>query len=435
MNTTIGPVETVNALERRISLALSSTEIAQEVDQRLKRLSQKVKLPGFRAGKVPLKMVAQAHGYQVESEVISDALNKALIEAIKKNNLRIAGQPRIERKNSENSPPELAFEAIFEIYPEIKVGDIAGLGIEKLVTTIGENELEKTIEVLRKQYVTYENTDRAAQDEDRLTIDFVGKLNGETFAGGSAQDYVFVLGQNQMLPDFEAGLRGMKVGQTKSVEVKFPENYHGAELAGKTAVFELTLKKTEAPQLPEVNEKFVQQLGVAEGNIEKFRLGVKENLDREVKNRLNQRNKQTVFDALLTIVEFEVPKSLVQQEINHMTEKAREEFKARGINQDMPIPSEVFQAQAEKRVRLGLMVAEIVKQQKLEAKPDQVKALIEEQARSYDQPDQVLRWYYNEPSRLEEVRAVVLEENLMNWALEQAKVTEKTIDFNELMHH
>ncbi len=433
MNSTIGSVETVSALERRISLAIPADDIASEVNLRLQKLSRKVKMAGFRQGKVPMKMVAQAHGYQVESEVVSDALNEALREAVSKHSLRVAGQPRIEQKEGAEDAKALTFEATFEIYPEVKYSDVSALSIEKFSAAVGEAELDKTIEILRKQRVQYAAAERAAQNEDRITIDFLGKIDGVAFAGGSATDYPFVLGQKQMLADFEAGLQGMKAGEVKSVEVKFPEDYHGKDVAGKTAVFELTLKKVEAPVLPEVNEALARELGVEDGDIAKLRADIKENLEREMKGRVTQRNKQAVLDALLSTAEFEVPKALVALEVENMIEKARADLKARGINEEMPIPPEVFQAQAEKRTKLGLMVAELVKLHKLDAKPDQVKALIEEQARSYDAPDEVLRWYYADPRRLDDVKGVVMEENLMNWVLGQAKVSEKAIDFDELM--
>lgn len=426
-------VETLGALERRVSLALPVSEISSEINTRLKRLSKQVKMPGFRPGKVPLKIVAQSHGYQVESEVVSDALNKAFNEMVAKHSLRVAGQPRIEQKEVAGEAVAMSFEATFEVYPEIKIGDISGLTLEKSVATVGEAELDNTIEVLRKQRVLYNETARAAQDEDRLTIDFLGTIDGVAFAGGTATDYTFVLGQKQMLADFESGLQGMKAGETKSVEVKFPENYHGKDVAGKTAVFQLTLKKVEAPTLPAVDAEFAKQLGVPDGDLQKLRADIKENLEREVKGRLTKLNKQAVLDALLTVAEFDVPKSLIEQETKRMVAAARSDFKARGINEDTPIPDEIFQPQAEKRVRLGLVVAEITQKNKLEAKPDQVKMLIEEQARSYASPDEVLRWYYSDLRRLDEVKAVVMEDNLTNWVLEQAKVNEKNVPIDTLL--
>ncbi|TAK92108.1 MAG: trigger factor [Burkholderiaceae bacterium] len=433
MNSTIGSVETVSALERRISLAIPADAIASEVNVRLQKLSRKVKMAGFRPGKVPLKMVAQAHGYEVESEVVSDAINEALREAVTKNELRVAGRPRIEQKAAGEDAKVLSFEATFEVYPEVKHSDISALTIEKVTAVVGEAELDKTIGILLKQRVKYVAADRAAQNDDRLTIDFLGKIDGVAFAGGSASDYAFVLGQKQMLADFEAGLLGMKAGETKAVDVKFPEDYHGKDVAGKTAVFELTLKKVEAPILPELTEAFAKELGIVDGDVQKLRADVKENLERELKGRLTQRNKQAVLDALLTTAQFEVPKALVEMEAQSMVERARADMKARVMKDDMPIPADVFQPQAEKRTKLGLMVADLVKQHKLEAKPDQVKAMIEEQARSYDAPDEVLRWYYADPRRLDDVKAVVMEDNLMNWVLGQAKVSEKTVDFDELM--
>jgi len=429
-------VETLDKLERKITLSLPLAAIQSEVDSRLKKLARTVKMDGFRPGKVPMNVVAQRYGYSVHYEVLNDKVGEAFAQAANEAQLRVAGQPRITEK--EGAPEgEVSFDAVFEVYPEVKIGDLAGAAIEKLTATVSDEAIGKTLDILRKQRRTFAQraADAAAQDGDRVTVDFEGKIDGEPFAGGKADDFQFLVGEGQMLKEFEDAVRGMKSGESKTFPLAFPADYHGKDVAGKTADFLVTVKKIEAAHLPEVNDALAKSLGVAECTVAALQADIKKNLEREVKSRLAARNKQAVMDALVTKAELDLPKSIVQAEIDRMVEGARADLKARGIKDadKAPIPAELFQAQAERRVRLGLVVAELVRQNNLQATPEQIKAHVDELAASYERPDDVKRWYFGDNRRMAEVEAVVIENNVTDFVLAKAKVSEKAISFDELM--
>lgn len=427
------PIESTGVLERKLAMSVPAAEVDKEVQQRLRQLSRTVKMPGFRPGKVPIKMIERTYGAQVNAEVLGDAVGKAFNEAVREHDLRVAGQPNIERR--EGAPDdELAFTATFEVYPEIPGVDAAAMQVTKVACEVGDAEIDRTVEILRKQRVQWEEAARPAQDGDRVTIDFVGRLDGEAFDGGTADDFPFVLGEGRMLADFETGIRGRAVGEETVFPVAFPEDYSAAELAGKTAEFTVTVKRVEAPRLPDVDEAFARALGVADGSLETMRADIKANLEREVRQRLRARIKNQVMEALREAVSFEVPKALVDSEREALVERAKADLQARGMGQtDMPLPDDLFVDQARQRVRLGLIVAEIVKAQSLQAKPDQLRALIEEFAQAYEDPSEVVRHYFGNRERLAEIEALVIEQNVVDWVLGQAKVEEKPIAFDELM--
>ncbi|SEQ64655.1 trigger factor [Giesbergeria anulus] len=429
-------VETLEKLERKITLSLPATAIETEVQTRLKRLARTVKMDGFRPGKVPLSVVAQRYGYSVQYEVLNDKVAEAFSVAANEANLRVAGQPRISEK--EGAPEgELTFDAVFEVFPEVKLGDLSDVTIEKLTTEVDDGAIDKTVDILRKQRRTFAQRpqDAAAQDSDRVTVDFEGKLDGEPFQGGKAEDFQFLVGEGQMLKEFEDAVRGMKAGESKTFPLAFPEDYHGKDVAGKTADFLVTVKKIEAAHLPEVNEAMAKSLGIADGSIDGLRADIKANLEREVKFRLLARNKQAVMDALLSKAELDLPKASVESEVERLREGAVADLKQRGIKDadKIEIPADVFLPQAERRVRLGLVVAELVRANELQAKPEQLKAHIDDLAASYEKPEDVVRWYFGDRQRLAQVEAVVIENNVSDFVLGQAKVTEKAIAFDELM--
>ncbi|MBI2744160.1 MAG: trigger factor [Burkholderiales bacterium] len=429
-------VETLEKLERKITLSLPLAAIQSEVETRLKKLARTVKMDGFRPGKVPMNVVTQRYGYSVHYEVLNDKVGEAFALAANEAKLRVAGQPSITEK--EGAPAgEVSFDAVFEVYPEVKIGDLAGAEIEKLNSEVSESAIQKTLDILRKQRRTFAQRamDTAAQDGDRVTIDFEGKIDGEPFAGGKADDFQFLVGEGQMLKEFEDAVRGMKSGESKTFPLAFPADYHGQDVAGKTADFLVTVKKIEAAHLPEVNDALAKSLGVAEGTVAALNADIKKNLEREVKSRLAARNKQAVMDALVAKAELDLPKSIVQAEIDRMVEGAREDLKQRGIKDadKAPIPGEMFQPQAERRVRLGLVVAELVRVNNLHATPDQIKAHVDELAASYERPEDVKRWYLGDNRRMAEVEAVVIENNVTDFVLSKAKVSEKAISFDELM--
>lgn len=439
-------VETLEKLERRITITLPVADVQAEVEKRLKIRARTAKAPGFRPGKVPLKMVAQQYGYQVETEVLNDKVGRAFNEATSENNLRVAGYPKIESKSGEGVAEDMvAFDATFEVYPEVKIGDLSDIEVEKAKSEVSEAEIDKTIDILRKQRVHYHvkgeqgahgdgGADQSAQNGDRVTLDFVGKIDGVEFQGGTAEDFAFVLGEGRMLPEFEAATLGLKVGESKTFPLAFPTDYHGKDVAGKTAEFTITVKKIEWAHKPEVDADFAKSLGIADGDLVKMRADIRQNLEREVNNRVKANTKNSVMDALLKVAELEVPKALVDQDIKRLAEMTRQDMAQRGMNvKDMPFPPELFKAQAERRVRLGLILAEVVKANKLEATPEQVKAQVEDFAQSYEDPQQVLKYYYSDRRRLAEVEALVLEENVVNYVLGKAKVIEKPVAFDELM--
>ena len=429
-------VENLEKLERKMTLTLPLNTIQSEVDSRLKKLARTVKMDGFRPGKVPMSVVNQRYGYSVYGEVMNDKVGEAFAVAANEAKLRVAGQPRITEK--EGAPEgEMAFDAIFEVYPEVKIADLANAEVEKVNADVSDAAIDKTIDILRKQRRTFSQraADEPAQDTDRVTIDFEGKMDGETFAGGKAEDFQFIVADGQMLKDFEDAVRGMKSGESKTFQLDFPADYHGKDVAGKQADFLVTLKKVEAATLPEVNEELAKSLGIADGTVEALRADIKKNLEREVKFRLLSRNKNAVMDALLANAELDLPTSSVQSELARLVEDARADLKQRGMKDadKAPIPEDLFRPQAEKRVRLGLVVAELVRANELQANPEQLKAHIEELAASYEKPDEVVRWYLSDSSRLGEIEAVVVENNVTDFVLGKAKVTEKTISFEDLM--
>jgi len=429
-------VETLEKLERKMTLSLPVGTIQSEVDTRLKRMARTVKMDGFRPGKVPMNVVAQRYGYSVHYEVMNDKVGEAFSAAANEAKLRVAGQPRISEK--EGAPEgEMHFDAVFEVYPEVKLGDLSGAEVVKLSADVSEAAIDKTIDILRKQRRTFAQRamDSAAMEGDRVTIDFEGKIDGETFPGGKAEAFQFLVGEGQMLKEFEDAVRGMKSGESKTFPLSFPADYHGKDVAGKQADFMVTLNKIEAANLPEVNEALAKSLGIANETVEGLRADIRKNLEREVKFRLLARNKSAVMDALVATAELDLPKSSVQAELDRMIEAARADLKQRGIKDadKAPIPDDIFRPQAEKRVRLGLVVAELVRKNELQAKPEQLKAHIEELAASYEKPQEVVRWYLGDNRRMAEVESVVIENNVTDFVLSKAKVSEKEISFDDLM--
>ena len=421
-------VENLGTLERRVSMSLPADEIEKQVDERLKKLARNVRMPGFRPGKVPLKLVVQTYGPQVRSEVMSDAVQKAFTNAVKEANLKVAGYPQIERKN------DFEFSATFEIYPEVKVGDLAAASVERPTTEVDDAAVDRTLEILRKQRTRFESVQRAAKDGDRLTVDFRGTIDGQPFQGGEATDFVFGLGEGRMLPAFETAARGMSPGENKTFDLDFPADYHGKEVAGKKASFTMTLKKVDEPRLPELDAEFAKSLGVADGDLAKMRTEVRANVEREVKKRVEGRVKEQALNALLGTTPLEIPKSLVAMESNGMAERAMADLKARGLDpQQVPINPQAFEEAAKRRVALGLIIAELSRAESLQPKPAEVRALVEQEAQSYESPAEVVKWFYMQPQRLQEMEALALETNVVKWVLTKAKVLDKPVSFDELM--
>ena len=429
-------VETLEKLERKITLTLPADVIQLEVGKRLKKLARDVKMDGFRPGKVPMNVVAQRYGYSVHYEVMNDKVGEAFASAAAEAQVRVAGQPKITEK--EEAPEgQMVFDAVFEVYPEVTIGDLTTAEVEKINAEVSDAAIDRTLDILRKQRRTFAQRaqDQAATDGDRVTIDFAGKIDGEAFEGGKADDFQFIVGDGQMLKEFEDAVRGMKFGESKTFPLPFPEEYHGKDVAGKTADFMVTVKKIEAAHLPAVDEAFSESLGIADGTVDGLRADIRKNLEREVKFRVLGRNKAAAMDALASKAELDLPNTVVQSELERLMEGARADLKQRGVKDvdKAPIPEDLFRPQAERRVRLGLVVAELVRTNDLQAKPEQIKAHIEELSASYEKPADVVRWYTSDNRRMAEVEAIVIENNVAEFVLSKAKVTEKAMDFDELM--
>lgn len=424
---------TLGALERRIDMSVSLAEVEAQVAARLKQMGRTVKMAGFRPGKVPFKMIEQSYGPQVRNEVLGDAVETVFNKTVQEQKLRVAGYPNIEPKET-SAEGVMEFVATFEVFPEVQVGDLSSVEIERPQLAVGDAEVDRTIEVLRKQRTAYEKVERASQEADRVTIDFTGRKNGEVFEGGQASDFPVVVGGGQMLPDFDAALRGLSVGESKTFDLTFPAEYHAKNLAGETVQFEITLKAVEAPILPEIDATFAQALGVADGDIAKMRAEIKANLEREVARRIRARVRDQALEVLNKACAFEVPKALVDGEAGRMVEAAKRDLVQRGVDvKNVPVEKSWFTEQASSRVKLGLIVAEIVNKNALNAKPEQIRARVDDLAQTYEQPAEVVRWYYSKPEHLRDIEDAVVEDNVVEWVLGQAKVSDKSFTFEELM--
>src|SRR5574340_221536 len=426
--------ENTNQLEKSLGRVVALDQIEAEVDSRLKKLARSVKMQGFRPGKVPRKIVAQQYGSQVRQEVLADAVQKRFSETVREQNLRVAGYPRIEAMPASAGAQHLEFSATFEIYPEVAVGDISAAAIERPVVEITGQDIDKTIDILRKQRARYEPVERVAADGDQVEIDYSGTLDGAEFKGGSAKGVAVVLGEGRLLADFESQLIGMRIGESKSFELTFPADYHAREMAGKPVVFTVALKRVAEPRLPEVDSDFARGLGVSDGDLAVMRSEIKTNLEREANKRVQAMLKDRVMQILLEATSLELPRTLVATEIRHLMEQAHQDLQARGMNpKDIQLQPGFFEEQARRRISLGLILGELVHTQNLQASAEQVRALVEDFAQSYEQPQEVVNWYYADRARLSEVESLVLENNVVAWALARAAVTDKPTRFDELM--
>jgi trigger factor len=427
-------LESLDGLERRLNVSLPLSEIDTEVAARLKKIARTAKLSGFRPGKVPLKIVEQQFGPQVRQEVLGDAVKKSFGDAVREQNLRVAGLPSIEPRSVGEDTGAFEYSATFEVYPDIRVPDVSGLTLKRPVHEIVDADVDRTFEILRRQRVTFDPVERPAAAEDLVTIDYRGTIDGVEFPGGAATDYGVVLGQGRLLPEFESRITGLAAGGSTAFELKFPDDYHGKEVAGKTARFEVTVKRVAVPRLPEVNADFAKQMGIDDGDLEKLRAEVRSNVEREVKARIRRRLKDQVMQALLDANETAVPRALVDIEAQRLSQAAMQDLTARGVDvRQLPFPREGFEAQAKRRVSLGLILAELVRLHGLQPRPDQVRAAVEEHAQSFEHPEEVVKWYYQVPERLNEFESMVLEENVVQWVSGAARVEDEVVAFDELM--
>ena len=428
-------LDTLENLERKVTLSLPWSSINAECDKRLKQTARKARIDGFRPGKAPLSMIQSMYGAGIQNDVMNELAQKVFFDTAVAEGWKIAGMPRLEGVEGQDDKENFLFSGVFEVFPEVKVGDLSGQEVEKVTASVGDAEVEKTIDILRQQRTRFNHTERAAKDGDRVIIDFAGKIDGEAFAGGSAENYAFVLGQGQMLPEFEAGVNGLKEGESKDVEVNFPEDYHGKEVAGKTAVFTITVRNVAEPVLPEVDEVFAKALGIADGNIETMRAEVKKNVEREVKRRVDSQNKEAAMETLLAVSELQVPNALINEEAARLAAEMKQNFINQGMAdaKNLDLPLDMFKEQAERRVKLGLILAEVVQANGLEPSKEQIDAVIADFAESYEDPQEVIDWYHADNSRLQGPTSLAVEANVTDFVLGKAKVTEKALSFDEVM--
>lgn len=431
-------IEIMSGLERRLNASIPLQLVSSEMEARLKNLARTAEVPGFRPGKVPFKILEQKHGAQIQQEVLQDALRQSFAKEAQDNQLKVVGYPAFEVKTTDPDALWIEYSATFEVYPEVVLGDISAESIEQAVYTLSDADVDTTIATLRKQHATFEVTDRAAQNGDRVHIDFSGLLEGKIFEGGEARNLAVLLGVGRLLPDFENAIIGMKAGETKSFDMTFPADYKAEKVAGKSATFTIALHKVEEQHLPEIDAKFAKLLGIEDGDVNKLKAEIRDNLEREIKRRLMLRNKDSAMATLLKVTQLEIPKALLDTEAQSLMQQALRDMKKRRI--EMPkgeesLPLELFTERAQKRVKLSLILTELVEKYDLHAKPEQIKALVQDYAQSYDNPEEVVQWHYNDPTRLQDAENLVLEDNVVVWVTGAVKVTEKAMEFNELMEN
>jgi len=427
-------VENLGALERRFDITISLEKLQSEIDNRLQRLARTAKLHGFRPGKVPLRIITQMYGVQVQQDVLNDAVHKEFKDTVQQQNLQVAGYPRFEAKATDGNDALYTVSATFEVYPEIVLGDLSSQSIEQPTVKVGETDIDKTLDMICKQRVTYQPVNRPAKKGDRVKIDYHGTIDGNDFAGGKSNDVYLILGDGKFLKDFEAALIDMQVGGSKSFDVVFPEDYHGKEIAGKTVTFEVTLNELAEPVLPAVDAEFAKSLGIPDGDLQKLREGIQKDLEREVSKRARSKLKEQIMQALLSTTQIDAPSILINQEKERLLQNAKSDLEARGMKaKEISLSSDLFKEKAEYRVKLGLILAELVKVHALKATPEQVRRIIEDAAQSYENPEQVVKWHYASSERLQEAESLALEENVVDWALGKIKLINKTVTFDELM--
>ena len=422
-----------NALERRVDLVIAAQDLENVVTQKLKNMQRKVKMQGFRPGKVPMNLVRQMHGVAAYNDALNEAIQREFAKTATAQKLKIVAPPRLEPQQSDNKE-EVRVTAIYEVFPEFELADMADVALNRPSCEVGDAEVEKTLAILQKQRVKFESVDRPAQKEDRVVVDFVGKKDGVEFEGGKGENYPFVVGSGIMLAEFENAVVGLKKDEEKTFNLTFPKEYFQKDLAEKEVEFWVKVKDVMEPKLPEVDADFAKSLGIKDGDIQKLKAEIKENLEREVKSRLQRRIKKDVMDALIAKNPIDLPRALVQMETQRLIEGARQDMQMRGIGgKDFEIKPEWFLADATRRVHLGLILAKIVDNQKVKVEKEDVRKLVDEMAASYEKPEELVRWYYEKPERLSQLEGLALEDKVVEWVLNSAQVTDQAADFDELM--
>ncbi|CAM3362434.1 MULTISPECIES: trigger factor [Yersinia] len=425
-------VETTQGLGRRVTITVAADSIEKAVKSELLKAAKNVRIDGFRKGHVPMNIVEQRYGASVRQDVLGDLMQRNFVDAIIKEKINPAGAPSYapgEYKEGE----DFTFSVEFEVYPEVELKDLEKIEVEKPVVEVNDADVDAMLDTLRKQQATWKDTDGAATAEDRVTLDFTGSIDGEEFEGGKATDFVLAMGQNRMIPGFEEGVVGHKAGEEFTIDVNFPEDYHAENLKGKSAKFAIVLKKVEERELPELTEEFIKRFGVADGSIEGLRAEVRKNMERELKGAVRNRVKTQAIDGLVSANEIDVPVALIDSEIDVLRRQAAQRFGG-NEKQAAELPRELFEEQAKRRVVVGLLLGEVISQHELKADEDRVKALIEEMASAYEDPQEVIEFYSKNKELMNNMRNVALEEQAVETLLAKAKVTEKPTTFSELMN-
>lgn len=425
-------IETLSKLERKMTVEVPAETVESQVRNRLQEAARTVNIKGFRKGKVPVKVIQERYGKGVRQEVLGEVMSQSYYQALSQQKVRPAGQPRIEPRSME-AGRNLQFVATFEVYPEVSLGDFSQIEVERKVADITEADVDTMIETLRKQRQTWKAVDRAAQDGDQVTIDFVGKMDGEEFQGGSAKGTKLVLGSKRMIEGFETGLIGAGKGEQKTLSLTFPENYHNKELAGKAVEFAVTVNEVAEPVLPELDDAFFASFDVKSGGVDAFRSEVKNNMARELKNAVRNSVKNQVVEGLLKLHQVELPKALVASEVDALRQQTMQQYGGNQRIDESVLPAEIFRPQAERRVALGLIMNEVIQKNQLKVDPKAVRKLVEELAESYEQPQEVITWYYSNKEQLAQVEAMALEEAVIDHILTNAKVTETACSYEEAL--
>lgn len=427
-------VETIGTLERRISITVPLQPLEAQIKQRLSQISRTAKFPGFRPGKAPIGLVNQHYGNQVRDEVYSSAVEKSFGEAVEANNLRVAGFPNIQHKPFDAASEVLEYTATFEIFPEIKLGDLAKVKIERPVTEVTDADIKKTLDVLVKQRVSYELVKRAAKKGDRVKVTLKAFLDGQEVESTGEEGIDLVLGEPGRVSKFDEELVGGKTGVTKKFDVTYPEDHNPAQLAGKTVGYEVTFVSVSAPKYPEIDAEFAKSLGIEDGDIEKMKAEIAESLKQEVAKRVSAKVKEQVFQALVDRAEFDIPRAIMEVEINRMMHTSEQNLKQRGVDlSNIRLEPAIFEDQAKRSSKLRLILGDLINTNGLHASAEQVRAMVDVFAQSFDRPEDVVSWYYADPKRLDEPAALATEENAVNWVLSKAKVTDKKVKFDDLM--
>lgn len=427
-------VETISNLERRMTVTMPMQPIEEEVNQRISRMARTVRMSGFRPGKVPLKLVQQQYGAQVRDEVLSKAVEQTFSEAVEENKLRVAGFPNIEHKPFAEAADQFEYVATFEIFPDVAVGDLSGIAIERPVLEVSDADVKKTLDVLVKQRATFEPVKRAAKKGDKVNIGLRTLIDGQQVESSGEQGLDLVLGEGGRIAEFDDNLTGGKAGASKTFDIAYPADHKPEQLAGKTITYEVTFNSVEQPKLPEVDAEFARSLGVEDGDIDKMRAEIKESLSQEVAKRIRAKLKEQVFKALVENVNVELPNTLLEIEINRLRQMTRQNLQQRGVDvENVNLDRAMFEEQAKQTASLRLILSEVVSKNELQASAEQIRAMVDQFAQSFERPEEVVQWYYADPKRLDEPMALATEENVVAWVLEAAKVTDKKVKFDDLM--